>query len=295
MLLRDAALDALGEQRLGVRGGRVGAGVREVEELLVLERLRRRAVVGPVGVELEELLDALEDHDERAQAAGDPGRQAGRGQHRDGGRRDDLHDLDAHVPALVAPGAVRVPRICSSRRCHEADEAAPRRARSPRPRRRQRRLRDGRRRRAHRRTPLFMCSSLSTSPPGGSVSESTSGRRLCVRAHDLVPLRAPKAGQNLHRACNRARAAPVGSGPRVPRRILILSWEYPPIVEGGLARHVRKLSEGLVEHGRGGPRAHARARSATCPRRSAPACACTACPSPRRRATSTSSWPGSRA
>jgi glycogen synthase len=35
----------------------------------------------------------------------------------------------------------------------------------------------------------------------------------------------------------------------VPRRILILSWEYPPIVEGGLARHVRKLSEGLVERG----------------------------------------------
>ena len=27
---------------------------------------------------------------------------------------------------------------------------------------------------------------------------------------------------------------------------LILSWEYPPIVEGGLARHVRKLSEQLV-------------------------------------------------
>lgn len=33
------------------------------------------------------------------------------------------------------------------------------------------------------------------------------------------------------------------------RRILILSWEYPPIVEGGLARHVRKLSEGLVARG----------------------------------------------
>ena len=29
-------------------------------------------------------------------------------------------------------------------------------------------------------------------------------------------------------------------------RSLILSWDYPPIVEGGLARHVRKLSEGLV-------------------------------------------------
>jgi glycogen(starch) synthase len=35
----------------------------------------------------------------------------------------------------------------------------------------------------------------------------------------------------------------------VPRRALILSWEYPPLIEGGLARHVRKLSEGLVERG----------------------------------------------
>ncbi len=32
-------------------------------------------------------------------------------------------------------------------------------------------------------------------------------------------------------------------------RILILSWEYPPIVAGGLARHVRKLSEELVAQG----------------------------------------------
>ncbi len=32
-------------------------------------------------------------------------------------------------------------------------------------------------------------------------------------------------------------------------RVLILSWEYPPVVEGGLARHVRKLSEQLVRDG----------------------------------------------
>ena len=32
-------------------------------------------------------------------------------------------------------------------------------------------------------------------------------------------------------------------------RVLILSWEYPPLVEGGLARHVRKLSEALVALG----------------------------------------------
>ena len=29
-------------------------------------------------------------------------------------------------------------------------------------------------------------------------------------------------------------------------RVLTFSWEYPPIIEGGLARHVRKLSEQLV-------------------------------------------------
>jgi glycogen(starch) synthase len=29
-------------------------------------------------------------------------------------------------------------------------------------------------------------------------------------------------------------------------RVLILSWEYPPVIEGGLARHVRKLAEALV-------------------------------------------------
>ncbi len=32
-------------------------------------------------------------------------------------------------------------------------------------------------------------------------------------------------------------------------RVLVLSWEYPPLIEGGLARHVRKLSEGLVALG----------------------------------------------
>jgi len=32
-------------------------------------------------------------------------------------------------------------------------------------------------------------------------------------------------------------------------RALILSWEYPPLIEGGLARHVRKLAENLAEGG----------------------------------------------
>jgi glycogen(starch) synthase len=32
-------------------------------------------------------------------------------------------------------------------------------------------------------------------------------------------------------------------------RVLLLSWEYPPIIEGGLGRHVRKLSEHLLVTG----------------------------------------------
>jgi glycogen synthase len=35
----------------------------------------------------------------------------------------------------------------------------------------------------------------------------------------------------------------------VADRVLILSWEYPPVIEGGLARHVRKLAEELVALG----------------------------------------------
>src|SRR5947199_8504205 len=32
-------------------------------------------------------------------------------------------------------------------------------------------------------------------------------------------------------------------------RVLLISWEYPPVIEGGLGRHVRKLSEHLVREG----------------------------------------------
>jgi glycogen(starch) synthase len=32
-------------------------------------------------------------------------------------------------------------------------------------------------------------------------------------------------------------------------RVLLISWEYPPVIEGGLGRHVRKLSEHLASDG----------------------------------------------
>src|SRR4029077_15898524 len=37
--------------------------------------------------------------------------------------------------------------------------------------------------------------------------------------------------------------------PGMSNRVLLLSWEYPPVIEGGLARHVRKLAEALVRQG----------------------------------------------
>ncbi len=79
-----------------------------------------------------------------------------------------------------------------------------------------------------------------------------------------------------------------------PMRVLILSWEYPPLVEGGLARHVRKLAEKLVAQGvevhvltRGDER-HARPRR-SCDGVHRPPRARAA----RARATSASSSPGS--
>jgi glycogen synthase len=47
----------------------------------------------------------------------------------------------------------------------------------------------------------------------------------------------------------RAIRPPVDRVPEVSERVLILSWEYPPVIEGGLARHVRKLAEALSRQG----------------------------------------------
>ena len=40
-----------------------------------------------------------------------------------------------------------------------------------------------------------------------------------------------------------------GLGSAAPGRVLLISWEYPPVIEGGLGRHVRKLSEHIVREG----------------------------------------------
>ena len=67
-------------------------------------------------------------------------------------------------------------------------------------------------------------------------------------------------------------------------RALILSWEYPPLIEGGLARHVRKLAENMAAQG---VDVHvlARGREEDPAEEEWAACSCTACASPSARAT----------
>src|SRR3954470_14892065 len=97
--------------------------------------------------------------------------------------------------------------------------------------------------------------SLSTDTVTASVSttfakKASSSTGLC---------RTGRYGSECARAASKTRAM-VGASARCAGRssmalgwqivrILCLSWEYPPIVEGGLARHVRKLSEQLVRDG----------------------------------------------
>ncbi len=56
-------------------------------------------------------------------------------------------------------------------------------------------------------------------------------------------------------AASRRTSTGAAAGPASPwgrqmtMRVLMLSWEYPPLIEGGLARHVRKLSENLADQG----------------------------------------------
>src|SRR5213080_2774098 len=61
--------------------------------------------------------------------------------------------------------------------------------------------------------------------------------------------------QCTHASLARTRRGPLRARRRrgrvlsVSKHVLLVSWEYPPVIEGGLARHVRKLAEALVRQG----------------------------------------------
>ena len=71
MLLRDQALDAVGEQCARVAGRRVGTGSGEIEILLMLQGLGRGTVGSPVLLLLVELLEALENDHRRPESRRD--------------------------------------------------------------------------------------------------------------------------------------------------------------------------------------------------------------------------------
>ena len=77
-----------------------------------------------------------------------------------------------------------------------------------------------------------------------------------MRLHGAVPRRCACRSDRLSGRSGPVTARP-GARPRplsahdslARMRALILSWEYPPLIEGGLARHVRKLAENLAAQG----------------------------------------------
>jgi hypothetical protein len=65
--------DAFGKQRWRAGCGGVVAGAGVVQVLFATHPLSGRPVGDPVLLELVELLDAFQNHDQAAEAAGDPG------------------------------------------------------------------------------------------------------------------------------------------------------------------------------------------------------------------------------
>ena len=127
----------------------------------------------------------------------------------------------------------------------------------------------GRRARDRRRRGAGRARARRSSAPRASCSRSSRATgRSCSRA-SWPPTTRSSACAGMPRSCARALAGSrlrAAAGPRAAltfagarpgaarlavtnMRPLILSWEYPPLIEGGLARHVRKLAENLADQG----------------------------------------------
>jgi glycogen synthase len=78
------------------------------------------------------------------------------------------------------------------------------------------------------------------------MGRRVNGAQPGERSRGLSGGSSPRGPESDLASSTRSRADRV---PGVSDRVLILSWEYPPVIEGGLARHVRKLAEGLSRQG----------------------------------------------
>ena len=95
------------------------------------------------------------------------------------------------------------------------------------------------------------------SRPGRALARRAARRRAVLRRHERL---AAVLASTAWRCSSGSRRGP-GRVRREGTRVLLISWEYPPVIEGGLARHVRKLAEHLVGRRPRGPRADPRRRA----------------------------------
>ena len=133
-----------------------------------------------------------------------------------------------------------------------------------------------------RRAPGVPCGA----PPAGDGGMSSVASSAPSRARPRSPSSPASTGSRSSSGCDAGRC----SG---EMRVLLFSWEYPPVIEGGLGRHVRRLSESSSTRGPRStfsPAAAAGSRACRC----AAASSCTACRSRRFRVTSSGSSAGWR-
>ena len=225
------------------------------------QRRLRRARAGPRGHVRPALRRRRGEADHRLRAPGP--------------RRRARARVDAAAPgrsgARARPAAVGADRARAPKRPSWASSTAPSRTAGARARRsstpgcwprsaRPRAWRDE----AHRSTATTSArSTRAVEEANRLMAESFSGRtspRACRASWSAAPTsRRWLAGQPLARRRRQSVASrPARASPSM--RVLLISWEYPPVIEGGLARHVRKLVRAPGRRGGRGARADPRRR-----------------------------------
>jgi hypothetical protein len=90
-------------------GAGVGAHSGDVEKGVLAQRLSGAPVCDPVGMELEDLLDAFQYDDARSEPGGDGGGRVGGGQDGDSSSEDHCHNFECLIANAIAGGCTLVP------------------------------------------------------------------------------------------------------------------------------------------------------------------------------------------
>ena len=90
-------------------GAGVGAHSGDTQEGVLAQRLSGSPVCDPVGMELEDLLDAFQYDDAGSQPRGEVGGRVGSGQDGDGSTKDHCHHFERLIANAIAGGCPLVP------------------------------------------------------------------------------------------------------------------------------------------------------------------------------------------